>query len=101
PFADLHARSRARRGRLDLAFPVELDRAKALEFLTEMKDDVDRAPIDARLDLERHTVAQEKPGYLLHVYESMVALEYAARAGAERVELPVAETQAKIRKEDL
>src|SRR5436190_916159 len=80
-------RSRARRGKVDLDLPVDVDRPKALEFLTELKDDVDRAPIDARLDLEHHTVAKETPGYLLRVYDSMVAVEYAARSGAARVDL--------------
>jgi vancomycin resistance protein YoaR len=101
PIADLAARSRARRGRLDLDLPVDVDRPKALEFLTELKDDVDRAPTDARLDLERHTIAPEGPGYLLRVYDSMVALEYAARVGSARVELPVATTAPRVTKEDL
>jgi vancomycin resistance protein YoaR len=101
PVDDVVARSLARRGRLDLPLPVDIDRAKALEFLTNLKDDVDRAPQNARLDLERHTIAKEKPGYLLRVYDSMVALEYAARAGAERVELSAAETPAKVKEEDL
>src|SRR5512135_1924829 len=87
PFSDVAERVRARRGRVDLALPVDVDRAKALEFLTELKDDVDRAPSDARLDLEHHTIARETPGYLLRVYDSMVAVEYAARSGASRVEL--------------
>src|SRR5207253_8638061 len=54
PFSDVALRSRARRGKVDLDLPVDVDRPKALEFLTELKDDVDRAPIDARLDLEHH-----------------------------------------------
>ncbi len=101
PFADVVERFRARRGRVDLALPVDVDRAKALEFLTELKDDVDRAPADARLDLEHHTIAKEKPGYLLRVYESMVAVEYAARAGASRVELAAGLSWPKIKSEDL
>ena len=57
--------------------------AKAVERVggrAGLSDRVDRAPSDARLDLERHTVAAERPGYLLRVYESLVALEYAARS---------------------
>jgi vancomycin resistance protein YoaR len=101
PLADLSARSRARRGQENLEVGVELDRAKALEFLTELKDDVDRAPVDARLDLEKHSVAPEQAGYLLRVYDSMVALEYAARSSSDRVELSTAVTEAGVRKEDL
>jgi vancomycin resistance protein YoaR len=101
PLKDLVARSRARRGKLDVEAEVEIDRTKALDFLTELKDDVDRGAVDARLDLERHTIAPEQPGYLLRVYDSLVALEYAARAGQDRVELSTALTEAKVHKEDL
>jgi vancomycin resistance protein YoaR len=101
PFADVAERVRARRGKLDVALPVDVDRAKALEFLTELKDDVDRAPSDARLDLEHHTIAKEKPGYLLRVYDSMVAVEYAARSGASRVELAAGLSWPKVKSEDL
>jgi vancomycin resistance protein YoaR len=101
PLADLSLRARARRGKVDLDIPVDVDRAKALEFLTELKDDVDRAPVDARLDLERHTIAPAQPGYLLRVYDSMVAVEYAARSGAPRVELSTGLNAAKVKEEDL
>jgi vancomycin resistance protein YoaR len=101
PLSDLALRSRARRGRVDLDVPVDVDRAKALEFLTELKDDVDRAPVDARLDLEHHTIAPGKPGYLLRVYDSMVALEYAARSGAARVELAAGLQEPNVKEDDL
>ena len=99
PFADLAMRSR--RGKVDLDITVEVDRAKALEYLTELKDDVDRGATDARLDLERHTIAPEAPGYLMRVYDSMVALEYAARNGADRVELAAAVTSPRVSSADL
>jgi vancomycin resistance protein YoaR len=101
PLADVALRSRARRGKVDLALPVDVDRAKALEFLTELKDDVDRAPVDARLDLEHHTIAKEQPGYLLRVYDSMVAVEYAARSNAGRVELAAGLSWPKVKGDDL
>lgn len=101
PLADVAERFAARRGRVDLALPVDVDRKKALEFLTELKDDVDRAPSDARLDLERHTVAKESPGYLLRVYDSMVAVEYAARSGGARIELAAGLSWPKVKSEDL
>lgn len=87
PLVDLRQRLLARRGHLDIDLPVALDRRLALEFLSELKDEIDRAPIEARLDLEHHTLAAAQPGYLLRVYDSLVALEYAARSGQARVEL--------------
>jgi vancomycin resistance protein YoaR len=101
PLEDLALRAQARRGKVDLELPLEVDRQKALEFLTGLKDDVDRAPVDARLDLEHHTVADSRPGYLLRVFDSMVALEYAAKTGAGRVELTASATEPKVKKEDL
>jgi vancomycin resistance protein YoaR len=62
---------------------------------------VDRAPIDARLDLEHHTIAKEKPGYLLRVYDSMVAVEYAARSGSAHVDLAAGLSWPKVKEQDL
>jgi vancomycin resistance protein YoaR len=101
PLGDLTDRVRARRGKIELALPLELDRKRALEFLTELKDDVDRGPLDARLDLEHHEIAREKPGYLLRVYDSMVALEYATRSGAEEITLASGETPPRVTAADL
>lgn len=101
PLGDLLTRARARRGRVDLDLPVDVDRTRAVEFLTELKDDVDRAPVDARLDLEHHTIAKEQPGYLLRVYDSLVALEYAARSGQPRVELAAGLSWPKVKEADL
>jgi vancomycin resistance protein YoaR len=97
PVEDVLLRARG----VDFALPLDVDRTKALEFLTNLKDDVDRAPVDARLDLEHHTIAEAHAGYLLRVYDSMVALEYAARGHAGAVTLSAATTQPKVSKEDL
>jgi vancomycin resistance protein YoaR len=106
PLADVAARLRARRHGLALRAPIALNEERALEFLAELKDQVDRSPTDARLDLERHTIAPERPGYLLRVYDSLVALSYAARALAqgqevEEIDLHVATTQPTVRAADL
>ena len=101
PVEDLALRARAARGRVDLPLPVDVTRTKALEFFTNLKDEVDRAPVDARLDLEHHSIAPDQPGYLLRVYDSMVALEYGARSGAARIELSAATTLPRVKKEDL
>ena len=54
-------------------------REKATEFLLSLKDQMDRAAIDARLDLEKHTIAADQQGIPISVYEAMVALQYAVR----------------------
>ncbi len=101
PLSDLLSRTRARAGLIDIPLPVQIDRKKALEFFTEVKDRLDRGALDARLDLEQHTIAPSRAGYLVRVYDSMVALEYAARAGEKRVQLASVVTEPRVREEDL
>src|SRR5262245_40937363 len=73
------------------ALPVKLDRAKAIAALTALKGKVDRAPVDAYLDLEARAIRDDKAGYGVDVYASLGALESAARAGAPTVELATVE----------
>lgn len=106
PLADLESHLLGRRGGHRLFFNVTLDAEKAHEFLIELKDAVDRAAVDARLDLEKHTVAQEQPGFFLRVYDSLVDLEYAARALSagqtlSELRLAVAQTQPVVLKGQL
>jgi vancomycin resistance protein YoaR len=112
PLVDMRTRLRARRRGLALAPVVQLDRGRALEYLSELKDEVDRSATDAHLDLERHTIAPERAGYLVRVFDSLVALEYAARSlsapgSGEGVKEPreivlsVAETKPTVKAADL
>ncbi|MSP63706.1 MAG: hypothetical protein EXR72_25845 [Myxococcales bacterium] len=103
PLADLPEWRRAQRGETDLPVPLALDRARALEVLTDLKESLDTAALDAKLDLERHIIAPERPGRLLHVYESAALLEAAARApaSAEPIELAAIVIPARVTKEGL
>lgn len=78
--ADLITYLKGRRSGIPVALPVRLDEKRATDFLLSLKDQMDRAPIDARLDLEKHTIAPEQQGILISVYEAMVALQYAVRS---------------------
>ena len=82
-FGDLVRRQRARTGSIDLLPELTLDRNAAREALVDLKDELDRAAIDAHLDLDHHTVAKEAPGCLVMVYDGLVELEYLARAGVD------------------
>lgn len=112
PVSDLDTYWKGRRRGFARPVPAALDDKRALEFLMELKDEVDRGAVDARLDLEKHTVAPEKPGYLLRVYDALVSLSYGVRAlsqghgqGAEAPEselhLAVAEIAPQITAADL
>ncbi|MEO6954427.1 MAG: VanW family protein [Polyangia bacterium] len=74
-------RLRARRGAVDLVPMPHVDHVVAREFFVDLKDDVDRAAVDAHLDLDHHRVASEQPGCLLKVYDALVAVDYLAQAG--------------------
>jgi vancomycin resistance protein YoaR len=66
---------------------VALDRKVALEALVALGDSENRPATDAHVDLVDRKVLPETPGYGIHVYESIAALDQAARAGQTTVAL--------------
>ncbi len=99
PLTDLLRRQRARFGKVDLAPDVLFDRERARDYLVDLKDEVDRAAVDAHLDLDHHTIAPEQPGCLIKVYDGLVAIEYLARAGVDgprSVSLGTSQVPAKV-----
>ncbi|MBL9004596.1 MAG: VanW family protein [Myxococcales bacterium] len=106
--ADLVTYLQGKQSGIAVPLPVQLDEKRAIEFLLSLKDQMDRAPIDARLDLEKHTIAPEQQGILIGVYEAMVALQYAVRSLREgtpptQIDLSAATrtAQPQVRREDL
>ncbi len=77
----------AERVAIELVVPVELDPGRALATLLALKDDVDRAPVDARLDLDHQAVVAERSGRLLDVDRSFGAIARAVEEGRDRVPL--------------
>jgi vancomycin resistance protein YoaR len=67
--------------------PVALDREKALTALVDYKTTYDRAPVDARADLEHRVVVPEQPGFGIDIYGSLGVLEQGARAGSHQLDL--------------
>src|SRR5690606_18236394 len=68
-------------GPLDLPVPVVLNRDTAVAQLLLLKDEVDRLPADARLDLEKRVLIPEVEGRLLDVDASLWRLEQAIGGG--------------------
>ena len=101
PISDLRTRIAARRGRVDLPMPVAIDVKRALETLSDVKDRLDRPPVDAKFDLDHHTVAREQPGFLVQAYESVVALEDAAANGKAEAALSAAVMPPQVTAKDL
>jgi vancomycin resistance protein YoaR len=70
---------------LTLPVPLALDAEQALTALLALKDDVDRQPIDARLDLESRKLVPEVEGRRLDVDATLEALERALELGEREV----------------
>jgi vancomycin resistance protein YoaR len=101
PLRDLRVRIAARRGRVDVSMPIAIDAKRALDALSDLKDRFDRPPVDAKLDLDRHVIAKEQPGYLLQAYQSLVALEDADAHGVGEAPLAAAVTPPQVTQKDL
>ncbi len=61
--------------------PVSLDLHEALPTLLRLKDELDRAPVDARLDLEKREVQPEVVGLELDVDATLEAIDEALARG--------------------
>jgi vancomycin resistance protein YoaR len=70
---------------LDLPVPLSIATAEALPALALLKDEVDRAPADARLDLERRQLIPETLGIELDIDATLLGLERALTRGEARV----------------
>ncbi len=86
---DLVDRVQARRGRLVIPIEAELDRDAALEFFTRLKEEVDRPPVPARLDLDRGLVVPAVEGRELRVYDCLAATELALGRHQSTIQLAV------------
>ena len=55
--------------------PLSIDRGVAEKLLLDLKDRLDQAPKNARLDLERREVIESVPGFGLEPYGSISVIE--------------------------
>jgi vancomycin resistance protein YoaR len=72
---------------LDLLVPVRLQREILLGTLLALKEELDRSPFDARLDIDREAVIPERSGRLLDVDRSSMAIERALERGDDAASL--------------
>lgn len=69
---------------LTLPVPLVLDPAEALRELLRVKDETDRVPTDARMDLEKRELSPEIEGRLLDVDRTYLAIEQAVSRGERK-----------------
>lgn len=80
---------------LRLPVPITLDRERSIDVLLGLKDELDRVPVDARLDLEKRELVPERHGRLLDVDASLLAIETALRDGERSAKLAFHERKPK------
>lgn len=74
---------------LALPLPVTIDEKRALSTLLLVKDDLDRAAVDARIDLAHHRIAPEEEGRRVDVYATAARLDAALIRGDASVDAVV------------
>jgi vancomycin resistance protein YoaR len=75
------------KGILELPVPIVLNRERAVAELLLLKDELDRLPVDARLDLESRKLIPEVNGRLLDVDASLSSIELALERGERTAKL--------------
>jgi vancomycin resistance protein YoaR len=89
------AHEQVRKGReLDLPIPVVADEKRALSAMMQVKDAIDKEPIDARLDLAHKRVLPDEAGRRLDVYVTLARLDQALVRGDQKVTAAVTFTPA-------
>lgn len=74
-------------GGLNLPVPVALNSVRATAALGRLKDETDRLPADARMDLEARKLVPEVMGRLLDLDGSLLAIESALARGERSAKL--------------
>ncbi len=72
-----------------IPLPVEIDAPRATFALLQVKDEVDRPPIEARLDLDKSTVSRDEPGFRVDVFATLARLDDAIARGTQSVDVVV------------
>src|SRR5450432_559306 len=88
-------RGKDQQGPITLPVPVTLDRERAEKALLSLKDELDRVPVDARLDLEDRKLVPEQNGRLLDIDATLGAIEDALGHGEPRVKVVFEERRPK------
>ena len=83
------------------SLPIRIDRTRAVAALVGLKARYDKAPVDAYLDLEEHSIHDDAPGKGIDVWSSLSRIETAAREGATKIDLLSVPVPASVTKPDL
>lgn len=87
--------------RPSLPVPVSVEVETALPVLMRVKDELDRAPADARLDLEKKSIVAHVTGQLLDIDATLQAIDGALAEGTLSAKAKVLAREPKRRAEEL
>ncbi len=91
----------AKRGEIDIPIVYGVSRISALQLLKKLAPRVERAAIDARVDIANRRKIPDVAGTRLDVDGALAAIERAVAAGDTAIELPVAPILARVTLDDL
>ncbi len=91
----------ARHGAIDLPLEWTIDVEQATRTVASLREAVDRAPVDARLDLRAHAKLPEVPGRSLDVASTVAAIAAGPRDDWTRFTVSTAEVPAAVTSEML
>jgi vancomycin resistance protein YoaR len=70
---------------VELPVPLQVSTERAVKALVTLKDELDKAPLDAAVDLDKRALRPERVGYRLDVYGTLARLDAALREGKREV----------------
>jgi len=70
---------------VELPVPLQVSTERAVKTLVALKDELDQAPLDAVVDLDKRALRPERVGYRLDVYGTLARLDAALREGKREV----------------
>ncbi len=87
---------------LQLPLPVLVDSGRALGALLQVKDELDHAPVNARLDFKSRKILPDEPGLRVDVYGTLARLDAAVQKGEGAIDaivetIPAGRTAEQIR----
>jgi vancomycin resistance protein YoaR len=97
----LRESERARKGQIELPLIWTVDEVKARALIATFAEGLERAPVDAKLDLVKHLKIAEIDGQSLDLDASLASLKAAAHDDDELVDLIVHRVAAKVSVDDV
>ncbi len=93
---------RARRGEIDLPLLLSIDADAVARFVDPLRTGHDSAPVEARLDLDKHAVFPEKDGRYIDLDGTIAAiLQAASMPGEPRVRIAVRSFKPQVSRDKL